>query len=72
MASQYSSDWLSQSILDYVKSTISGETNKPYSSSLTEPWSKVSYRIHFFSNLARILEKSEERPFCEIIAESGS
>ena len=56
MASQYSSDWPSQSILDYVKSTISGETNKPYSSSLTEPWSKVSYRIHFFSNLTHILQ----------------
>ena len=55
-ASQYSSDWTSQSILDYVKSTISGEATKPYSSLLTEPWSKVSYQINFLYNLAQILQ----------------
>ena len=55
-ASEYSSDWTSQSILNYVKSTFSREPTKPYSSLLTEPWSKVSYRIHFPSNLAHILQ----------------
>ena len=55
-AGQYSSDWTSQRILDYVKSTISGEATKPYSSLLTEPWSKVSYHIDFLCNLAHILQ----------------
>ena len=55
-ASQYSSDWTSQSILDYVKSIFSGEAIKPYSSLLTEPWSKVSYCTRFLFNLAHILQ----------------
>ena len=60
-ASEYSSDWTSQSILDYMRSTISGEATKPYSSLLTEPWSKVSYRIHFPYNPAHILQSGSPK-----------
>ena len=47
-ASQYLSGWISESTLNYVKSTVGGNTIEPYSSTLTEPWSKVSYRGHSF------------------------
>ena len=54
-ASQYLSGRISESMLSYVKSTVGGDIIEPYSSTLTEPWSKVSYRSHSFCDRIWIL-----------------
>lgn len=43
-------------MLDYVKSTSSGDIVKPYSSTLTEPWSKVSDCAHSFRDGTHVLQ----------------
>lgn len=55
-ANQCSSGWTGKNMLDYVKSTSSGDIMKPCSSTLTEPWSKVSDCAHSFRDSTHVLQ----------------
>lgn len=44
-ASQYANGGMSNSVLDYVKSTVGGSIPVPNASALTEPWSKVRFHL---------------------------
>ena len=41
-ASQYPNSWTNGLVLDYANSTVKGQIDGPYSSTLTEPWCHVS------------------------------
>lgn len=41
-ANQCVNGWTSYSVFDYVKSAVGESNPEPYTSTLTEPWSKVS------------------------------
>lgn len=44
-ANQYGISWTSNSVFDHMKSSVDGQITEPYYSTLTEPWSTVSYPI---------------------------
>lgn len=62
-ANQYSIGWTGKSFLDYVKSTSSEKTTKPCRSTLTEPWSKVSYCLPSFHDHIHILQARAVKHF---------
>ena len=44
-ASQYANGLTTTGVFDYVKSTVRGQAFEHYGSTLTEPWSQVSYLV---------------------------
>ena len=53
---QYMSRWAGKRVFDYVKSTLEEQTTEPHGSTLTEPWSKVSYRLFMNSFLSLLVD----------------